>query len=474
MTELEKLRQRQAEIAARLVAIHDEAGDEDLTEEQRSEWDTLDAESRSNETAMQPLIEREQRAQRVAESRAKWGTVQTGAPKADPFDVNLRTADDRTLVSRARQILTDDEDGTLHLRDGQKTHVERLLRTNNGDTNGADLARLLVATENEHYRSAFPKLIAGRPDFSPEEVRAIQQVDIAQRAMAIGTPAAGGYAVPVLIDPTIILTAQESPNDIMRLARVERITNDRWKGLTSAGMSWKWDGEAAPSNDNSPTVNSPEVLTKRADGFIPYSIEVEMDWPSFASDMAMLLEEGYSELVASTLTTGAGTGNVPMGIQAAIVAAGGITRQVATSATLAPADIYGLWADLPMKWRRRQSVAWMSSTSVENAIRQFGTTDPNFSVNIKDENINSLFRREYVENDFMAAMPTGVSTAMLTILGDWKQFLIAQRMGMTVERIQMLFDPTNNRPTGQRGMVAYARLGSGLLVPQAFRALINK
>lgn len=464
---------RNREIAERLGAILAEAGEEDLTDEQQAEFDRLDAESRSNADEIEKIEKREARAAKVAESRAKWGSLEVGAPQVDAFELNLRTATDRDLTSRARKVLGEDKLGTAHLRDDQKAHVENLLQRNSGNLRGADLARMLLATENEHYRSAFPKLISGKTTFTPDEVKAVQDVDMAQRAMAIGTPASGGYAVPVLIDPTIILTAQGSPNDIMRLARTERITTDRWKGLTSAGMSWKWDGEAAPSNDDSPSIGSPEVVTKRADGFIPYSIEVEMDWPGFASDMSMLLEEGYKELVTQALTTGSGA-NVPTGIVSAITAAGGLTRQVATSATIVAADIYGLWADLPIKWRDRATVAWMSSTTVENAIRQLGTTDPNFTVNITEAGIRTLFAKQYAENDYMPAMPAGVSTAMLAIVGDWQQFLIAQRMGMTVERIQMLFDPTNNRPTGQRGMVAYARVGAGLVVPTAFRALINK
>ena len=34
-----------------------------------------------------------------------------------------------------------------------------------------------------------------------------------------------------------------------------------------------------------------------ARGFIPYSIEVGMDYPSFADEMSTLLAEGYDELL---------------------------------------------------------------------------------------------------------------------------------------------------------------------------------
>lgn len=447
-----------------------------LTDEQRAELDTLDTELRANEAAIAKFDEDEKRSARVKESRAKWGSLQPGTVKSDPFDINLRTAEPRELISRARQVLTDDKEGTEHLRDEQRAQVEKVLRTRNGDSDGSDVARLMLATENEHYRSAFPKLIAGRPDFSADEIRAIQNVDVAQRAMAIGGTATGGFAVPVLIDPTIIWTAQGSPNDIINLARVERITNDKWRGLTSAGMSWSFKAEGAVSADNSPTIAQPSVSTFRADGFIPYSLEVEMDWPSFASDMSTAVEAGYAELLADRLTLGTGAVQ-PFGIVTALNAQAGSKVQVGTSATLVANDVYGLWKSLPIKWRRRDTVAWMSHTGTEQKIRQFGagaSADANFTVNLNSEKINPLFNRAYYENDFMAEQPAGVSTDPLLIVGDWKQYLVAQRMGMTVERIQMLMDPATGRPTGQRGMVGYARVGADVLVSNAFRMLINK
>ncbi|MBQ1017752.1 phage major capsid protein [Micromonospora sp. D93] len=479
----DQIKIRQRAIADEMKALLDEAKDGQFTDEQDARFKALDEETRDNETRLETIEARaevDRRFQRFEESRKKWGSVQTGAPKVDPFDIDVRRADSQTVLSRARGLIGDEQGAaTRHMSPEQRAQVDQLLTTNNGDTDGTELARRMLVTSRSEYLSAFQKGILGRDNrLTPDEIRALNDADDLfgnqeRRALAIGAGGTGGFAVPVIVDPTIILTAQESPNDIMRLARTETITTDRWKGLSSAGMSWKWDAEAAASADNSPTIASPEVLTKRADGFIPYSIEAEMDWPSFATEMGNLIEEGYSELLASTLTTGTGA-NVPTGIVPAIIAAGGLTRQVATSAVLAPGDFYGLWADLPIKWRRRATVAWMSSTSVENAMRQFGTTDPNFTVNIKDAQVPALFNREYVENDFMAAMPSGVSTAVLAVVGDWKQYLVAQRAGMWVERVQMLFDPTNNRPTGQRGFAAYARVGAGLIVPAAFRALINK
>jgi predicted phage gp36 major capsid-like protein len=45
---------------------------------------------------------------------------------------------------------------------------------------------------------------------------------------------------------------------------------------------------------------------------------------------------------------------------------------------------------------------------------------------------------------------------------------------MNVEFVPMLFDVTNNRPTGQRGWFAWARVGADVVDPTAFQLLTNK
>ena len=69
-----------------------------------------------------------------------------------------------------------------------------------------------------------------------------------------------------------------------------------------------------------------------------------------------------------------------------------------------------------------------------------------------------------------SAMATAVTTgSKWAIIGDFKNFLIADRLGFSVELIPHLFGAANRFPTGQRGLVAFWRSGSGVLVPNAFR-----
>lgn len=509
MDELERLAARQRELLDLMEATNKDIDAEGRSAEQRANdtktFDDYDAEFKKNEERIGELEkgveERKAREQRVRERRAHYGSVDVKPGRKSDNDfyngidyryigveadgINERGSH-HTWVERAKELLDKPEiAGHLHERTAGRTGERRdnrvepllhLLRQSNGDTDGELIAAFLVATSNPNYRSAFQKASSGiQPIFSPEEARAVREVNHLKRAMSVGTQGAGGYAVPVIIDPTIILTAQGSDNPILDLARVETITVDKWKGLSSAGVTWKFDAEAAAATDNSPTIAQPEIDTHRADGFIPFSIEIGMDWPGFAERMSDMLGSGYSELLAEKLTTGTGS-NTPVGILSRLAAqtSPDVSTPVATAGVIAPGDMYDLWARLPQRHRGRSSTAWMSSTKTQNAVRQLGTLDPNFTVDMTEEGITRLFGRRYPMNDYFDDHASGTGTQNWVAVGNWQGFLVAQRAGMNIEFVPMLFDVTNNRPTGQRGWFAWARVGSDVVDPTAFQLLTNK
>jgi len=489
--ELEALAARQRELLDLMEATNQDIANETRSADQRkadegtfAEYETEFKKNEGRIGELKTLIEeRKQREARVAAGRKHYGSFDIKPGQRDDmdrFNVDYRQLDGEGTAeqwhSRASTLL-DDRKVQRHLSPDQRERLDKLMRRKDGDTDGELISAFLVATSNPHYRSAFQKAASGlAPVFSPEEARAVRDVAYLKRAMSIGTNASGGFAVPVVIDPTIILTAQGSDNPILSRARVETITVDTWKGLSSAGVSWKFGAEASASTDNSPTIAQPTVDTARADGFIPFSIEVGQDWPGFAERMAELLGSGYDELLADKLTTGTGA-DTPIGIVqrlAAITSPGVIKAEVATAGTIATGDIYNMWAALPQRHRRKTTTAWMSSTKTQNAIRQLGTLDPNFTVNLTEFGIGALFGREYDMNDYFTDFTSGTGTQSWLTVGNWQGYLVAQRAGMNIEFVPMLFDVTNNRPTGQRGWFAWARVGADVVDPTAFRLLTNR
>lgn len=444
---------------------------EDITPEQDARLsEALDEfEARTTE-----LAQAEQRAERVAKARATEVRRDAGydAPqimrKVDTT-VDVRTASADELRSAALKVAESAEKDGVYLSPDQERQVEKLIRSNNGNTNGLAIARRLLVTETPAYRSAFVKGVFGYNNYSADESRALDEF----RAASIGTDTAGGFGVPVLIDPTIIMSSQGSSNAVYNAARKVTITNDEWKGVSSAGVTWSWDGEAGTVSDDAPTLAQPTVTAYKAQGFIPYSIEVGQDYPDFAGEMSKLLVEGYSELLAQALVVGTGT-NQPIGIAVALSATSSEVTPT-TDGAFGAVDVYALWDALPERFRA--NAKWLSSTDVMNHVRQFatgsGNSDANFTVNITQEAVPRLFGREYMISEYMADFTATTGQSDYLIVGDFNHYLVAQRAGMNVELVPMLFDVTNNRPTGQRGWYAWARVGADSIVDNAFRMLAN-
>jgi HK97 family phage major capsid protein len=65
----------------------------------------------------------------------------------------------------------------------------------------------------------------------------------------------------------------------------------------------------------------------------------------------------------------------------------------------------------------------------------------------------------------------GAGNDPVLLYGDFSNFVVSQRIGSSVELIPHLFG-SNLRPTGQRGMYAYARYGADSINDSAFRMLV--
>ena len=376
----------------------------------------------------------------------------------------------RMSVAEARDKalrVLDDRNSSSHLKPFEKDHVEAQVRTN------TDIARRILVTENEAYRSAWMKLVTDpHPILSDDERHAVLAYN-EYRAMSEGTTTAGGFGIPVFIDPSIILTAQGSGNPFLTLARQVTVNTNIWKGVSSAGVSWQFQSEGVAVTDASPTLAQPSVQVYMARGFIPYSIEVGEDYPNFAGEMATLLASGYDELLVDKFTRGSGTGE-PFGIVTALSANTNVRVRVATSGALNSGDPYTVWKALPQRFRRNAS--WLMNVGVNNAIRQLGTANVfhAFTENLPAEWADMLFGKTTYESPYMNDVTSSTSaTTELAVVGDFSNYVIARRGGMSVELVPQIFDVTNNRPTGQRGWFAYARIGGNSVNDLGFRLLVN-
>lgn len=477
---LDELQDRRAGLAAEARDIHQRVDNRELTAGEQERWQRLTRGIENIDNERRDLIGQLAKLPGHTEN----GDGATGAPqfmrRVDPFDAHPSALSRTEARDRALKLV--DTVRHVDVPDAGKEHLEALLRSQitreTPNTDGGYIAKRLLITEHEHYRSAFQQALMPRPLFNNEEINALRALDKLEReyrAMSIGTDSAGGFGVPVLIDPTIMISAALEDADLaefFQISRVAVITTDEWKGVSSAGITWSFDAEGSEVSDDSPTLAQPTVPVHTARGFVPFSIEVEQDYPNFAAEIVPLLAVGYNDLAAEKLTVGSGSGE-PTGIVTALDANTTVEVVVTTDGAFGAVDIYKVWDALPKRWRKRAT--WMSSVDVQNEIRQFGTNlnSHSFTVGLLQEQIEKLFNKRYVINDEMPDFVGTTGASNLLIVGDFSNFLIASRAGMRVEPVPHLFG-TNRRPTGQRGLFAWARIGSDSVVDNAFRLLQNQ
>lgn len=332
------------------------------------------------------------------------------------------------------------------------------------DDGDSRIAKLVLATSSPEYMRAWSKCAAGKGHMlAPQEQAALE------RAMSL-TDSAGGYLVPFQLDPTVIITANGSRNQIREAARTVVATGDVWNGVSSGAVSWSWDAEGTEVSDDSTTFGQPTVPVHKAAGFVPISIEALEDEANATTEVARLLAFGKDTLEAAAFITGTGSGQ-PTGLVTAL--AGGSSEVAPTTGeTFAAADIYKMDGALPARYRANAS--WVANRAIYNLVRNF---DVNGGAQMW-ERIGAdlpprLLGRPALEAEDMDGTFNAAATANNYVLafGDLQSYVIADRVGMTVEFIPHLFATGNNRPSGSRGWYAYYRVGADVVNDGAIRLL---
>jgi HK97 family phage major capsid protein len=331
-------------------------------------------------------------------------------------------------------------------------------------------AQWVVAAGAPAYRTAFAKLLMdptrGHLLWDREEQAAYQSAAECRTAMGL-TDGAGGYLVPFELDPAIMLTSDGSITPLRQVSRVVQTVTDVWHGVTSAGATAEWKAEAAEAGDGSPALGPPSIPVHFGDVFVPYSIEVGMDAVGFVEQVTEVMRDAADQLQATAFTTGDGSGK-PTGF---VTALAGTASEInaASSETFTAADIYALQNALPPRFQ--VNARWMANIATINSASQFETT--NGALKFPEIRDGQLLRKPLHELSNMDGTYNAATTANNYILayGDFRNFVIADRVGTTVELVPHLFHTDNNRPSGQRGLFVYFRTGSDVVVDQAFRLL---
>lgn len=451
------------QIADRFAELHRSAGNASLSASAQREWDALDVQRRAlesyrDELTGAELTEREARMSRAAESRSRWSGAQDLARPSAPGHAT-RDAAMRVLDESVRS-------GFLPSHAADKVNA----LVNDGDDFSRSIAsRWTVAAGDPDYAGAFAKIASdptrGHLLWTSEEQRAYQAVTEVRAAMSL-TDANGGFMVPLTLDPAIMLTSDGSINPLRRVSRVEQTATDQWQGVTSAGATAEWKAEADEAADGSPTVDDAPIPVHFGDVFVPYSYEVGMDARNFLQELTGVMADAADQLQATAFTTGSGTGQ-PKGFVTALAGTASEINSGGTEALVA-ADAYTLQNALPPRFQ--QNAQWVANIATINTFAQFETG--NGALKFPEIGSDRLLRKPLNELSNMDGAINAAATANNYVLayGDWRNFVIVDRIGSQLEFIPNLVG-ANGRPTAQRGAFLWFRTGSDVVVPQAFRLL---
>lgn len=457
--------------AAELESLRTEIADlnalEEPTEEQAARFAAALAEWDVKKPVHDELVARAEKVEEIKRAALDPKNIESGFGginvnvKRDPFENldNLRFEDPNSddMIARAHTALEQSS-----VRGVSDEDIEEAIRKVENVSGAAVYA---LRHGSPAYRSAFNEYLrsGGMPVYTPEQAAAVRA------SVAIGTGSTGGFALPTLLDPTLIHTGVATRNPLRSISRVVTGTQNVWHGVSTGNVTTYWKAEGSAFTDGSPTFAGPSVTAAALTAYVTASYEIFED-SNLQSQLPGLIAESLDYAEGTAFISGSGS-SAPKGIVTAISATAGSTVTATTRGSFTSASVADLFAVTnAVSPRYEDSATWVANKATFNTIRQMSTGSYGslFWSDFSSQSAERLLGSPKVAASDMATTTT--SGTVLAILGDFNQFVIYDRIGVQVEFIQNVVDGSG-LPTGQRGLVAHKRVGSDVTDVNAFRFL---
>ena len=170
-----------------------------------------------------------------------------------------------------------------------------------------------------------------------------------------------------------------------------------------------------------------------------------------------MLLDAAEQLHATAYTTGTGTGPANRVITA-LVGTGSLVASAGAD-VFARADVYAVQNALPPQLLRQRAVVRQHRD--HQPISQFETTAG--ARTFPEVSEGRLLNKPLNELSNMDGVVNAAQENYILLYGDFSNFVIADRIGTTLELIPNLVG-ANRRPTGQRGALLWFRTGSDSVV----------
>jgi HK97 family phage major capsid protein len=420
--------------------------------------------------------------QRAAKRAAKRTTPKAAAPKATApaRAAGFTQAPVERTIDPTRATPIELRDGALkviernqhRLTSAQQDHLETLLRESTENRDAATVCKWTIMTENQHYRSAFWKTLRYEtPTFTQMETFVLNRFreEFVSEMRAANEAGSFGLAIPATIDPSIVPSAQETA-PIVVLSHAVTLTTNVYKGVASVGSSWAFSSEGSTYADETPTLAQPVVPIYTAKSFVPASIELSEDYPDWMAEITKTLARGYADLLSQKSAVGSGTGE-PTGLFTALANTTTNPSHVVVTTTghIGAVDVRAAWAAVPQRFRA--SATWVMHEDVLSQVRNDAGAASQVDI-VVDRQGTMIMGRPVITSSYFPDFSGTSGSANYLVVGDLSGYTVASRLGLQVELCPQMRDVTG-RPIGERGYLAYARLGMDATVPPALALLAN-
>lgn len=475
---------RLSEIEAELVAVRAQLKEleDNPTANEADDGDAVDTLIARHDELIEAATPLRERMEKLAVIRSKaTETVnnERTTPEFNTPDLVHRKAEVRDPFSpETQELVRSALLPTRELKGLALDAIERAAKEGSfGGVGGDDKAEVTTQKVQDEYRLPMSRsdgynmwqhvLTTGTPEYREAFTSYLANPTVARTALSLAS-ANGGYLLPFVLDPSIVLTNAASANPYRRISNVKSTTSNTWNGVTSAGITAAWLAEGTAATDNTPTVGNIVITPNKAAAWLFGSFEVLAD-TDFGTQLPSLLQDAKDRLEEAAFAVGTGTAQ-PKGV----VTAATTTVATATTGAYVVGDAYALHAALPPRFRNSPNAAFVANVAQINRTRQLDTAGgASFWTNLGQGAPEQLLGKGIYESSSMASVLT--TTSKIMVFGDFSQYYIVDRVGTSIIYEPMITGTgaSANLPTGQSGWFMFWRVGADAAVPGAFRTLLT-
>ncbi len=282
-------------------------------------------------------------------------------------------------------------------------------------------------------------------------------------ALQVGTDSEGGYIVPESFETRIVELLQVA-NPFRAAANVIRTASDRNIPVESSVGSFAYVAEEGAYGTSDPAFSRVTLGSHKSGGIIKVSEELLQDaFFNLETYLSNVAGRRFATLEETSMCTGNGT-SAPEGIFTPTYS-GNVTGAVSASAAITGDDLIDVFHSLGRAYR--QNATWVMGDDAVKIVRKLVDSDgqyiwqPGLVAGAPD----TIFGRPVIVSEqATAAAPDAKSI----IFGDLQYYTIADRAGMSVQKLNELY-----AANGQVGYKFTARNDAKVVLSAAFTSFTH-